>query len=990
MSTNVGSIDLELLLNSNKYNKQLKNITNISKSTSDLVSNSLSKIGKVAVAAFSAKKIFDFGKECINLGSDLAEVQNVVDVSFATMSDSVNKFAENAIEQFGLGQTVTKKYMGTFGAMSKSFGFAENEAFEMSKTLTGLAGDVASFYNLSSDEAYTKIKSVFTGETETLKDLGVVMTQTALDQYALANGFGKTTSKMSEQEKVALRYKFVTEQLNVASGDFVRTQDSWANQTRVLTLRFNEFKVTIGQGLINIFTPVIKVINGLLAKLQVLADAFKAFTEMIFGNAGGDNNSSSVQDLTTDAQKASDAVSGIGASAKKSAKDLKSLASFDTAQVLSNNSDNNSSGTGSVSSGLSNATLVDNSILNQANSQMDSLLDKSSKLIDIFKEGFNTGNINFDGILDHLLNIKNAIIDIWTDKDVIYSAQQWVDTCLYSLGQMTGAVARVGTNIAEFFVGSIDIYLEQYADRVKAYICNMFDISSEDMSLIGKLGQVLGAVSDIFKGDQAKQVGANIVAMFANPFMSITEICFKFAKDIKAILFQPIVDNANKLKETFSNLLTPIQTITGTLAEAFTYVGDKWNEVYDQHISPLMESIKVGLSDTFGKFLDVYNTYVVPFLQNIANNFNNLWNSHLKPFMDNVTGLIGSIIDAIKTLWEKWLKPFVDWIVQNIIPVLVPIFESIWNTISNIFGAIVDTIGGIIQTLKGLIDFIVGIFTGDWNKAWNGIKSIFTGIWEAVTGFFEITWSTIKGIVETYINIVKAQISAVLSAIKLCWENTWDDISRFLISSWNAIKTTISNMKMWIVNAFQVVYNQITSMFANIGTFFSNVWDNIKNTFSRLGTSIGDAISNAVKSGINGVISLIERTINKAINLINNAIGVINLIPGVNVGKIRKLNLPRLAEGGYFKANQPTLAIVGDNKTQSEIVSPVGKIEDAVENVLNKRGLGDNAELVKLLKIIISILQSLDLDPKIYLDGYEVNKRLEKIRKKKEFATNGG
>ena len=230
----------------------------------------------------------------------------------------------------------------------------------------------------------------------------------------------------------------------------------------------------------------------------------------------------------------------------------------------------------------------------------------------------------------------------------------------------------------------------------------------------------------------------------------------------------------------------------------------------------------------------------------------------------------------------------------------------------------------------------------------------------------------------------------MLSAIKLCWENTWNDISRFLISSWNAIKTTISNMKMWIVNAFQVVYNQITSMFANIGTFFSNVWDNIKNTFSRLGTSIGDAISNAVKSGINGVISLIERTINKAINLINNAIGVINLIPGVNVGKIRKLNLPRLAEGGYFKANQPTLAIVGDNKTQSEIVSPVGKIEDAVENVLNKRGLGDNAELVKLLKIIISILQSLDLDPKIYLDGYEVNKRLEKIRKKKEFATNGG
>ena len=100
MSTKVGSIDLELLLNSKQYEKQLKNVKNISNNTSSLISNSLSKIGKAAIAAFSVKKIFDFGKECINLGSDLAEVQNVVDVSFSTMNSAVNEFAENAIEQF--------------------------------------------------------------------------------------------------------------------------------------------------------------------------------------------------------------------------------------------------------------------------------------------------------------------------------------------------------------------------------------------------------------------------------------------------------------------------------------------------------------------------------------------------------------------------------------------------------------------------------------------------------------------------------------------------------------------------------------------------------------------------------------------------------------------------------------------------------------------------------------------------------------------------
>ena len=332
MSTNVGSVDFELLLNSNPFNKGLKDTTNTIKSSG--IENSLKKIGKLAVAAFSVKAIVNFGKECIDLGSDLTEVQNVVDVTFGSLNTEVNRFAENAITQFGLGQTVTKKYAGTFGAMAKAFNFSNKEALAMSETLTGLTGDVASFYNLSSDEAYTKLKSVFTGETETLKDLGVVMTQNALDQYALANGYGKTTSKMSEQEKVALRYKFVLDKLNIANGDFARTSDSWANQTRVLSLRFNELKAALGQGFINIFTPIIKGINMVLSKLQVLANAFKSFTEMIFGNAGGDDSTSTVSDLASDASKASDAVSGIGDSAKKSAKDLKSLASFDTAQIL--------------------------------------------------------------------------------------------------------------------------------------------------------------------------------------------------------------------------------------------------------------------------------------------------------------------------------------------------------------------------------------------------------------------------------------------------------------------------------------------------------------------------------------------------------------------------------------------------------------------------------------------------------------------------------
>lgn len=282
------------------------------------MSKSYSRVGagiKKVLAALSVAAIVAFGKSCIRLGSDLAEVQNVVDVTFGKMSGAVDAFSKNAIAQFGLSELTAKKYMGTYGAMAKSFGIAGEAGYQMSAAITGLTGDVASFYNLSTDTSYTKLKSIFTGETESLKELGVVMTQSALDQYALQNGFGKTTDKMSEAEKVMLRYKFVMAQLSDASGDFSRTSQGWANQTRVLALQFESLKATIGQGLINAFTPVIRVINTILAKLQTLASYFKAFTAALFGNAGGSGGS--LGDAADSSGQIADNMDSAAESAKK-------------------------------------------------------------------------------------------------------------------------------------------------------------------------------------------------------------------------------------------------------------------------------------------------------------------------------------------------------------------------------------------------------------------------------------------------------------------------------------------------------------------------------------------------------------------------------------------------------------------------------------------------------------------------------------------------
>lgn len=343
-------------------------------------------LGKVVASVLGVGAIVAFAKSCIDLGSDLAEVQNVVDVTFGKMSGAVDAFSKNAITQFGLSELTAKKYMGTYGAMAKSFGIVEEAGYQMSASITGLTGDVASFYNLSTDEAYTKLKSIFTGETESLKELGVVMTQTALDQYALNNGFGKTTAKMTEQEKVMLRYRFVMSSLADASGDFARTSTSWANQVRVLSLQFQSLKATIGQGLINAFTPVIRVINTILAKLQTLAAYFKAFTVALFGDAGGSSN---IADSMESASGSSGAVADNMNSAANAAKKMKDYTlGIDELNVLSPDEGSGGSGGGAGGSGSLDFGDMSGELFGEVtvNQEIEAAVERLRKAIDAIKE----------------------------------------------------------------------------------------------------------------------------------------------------------------------------------------------------------------------------------------------------------------------------------------------------------------------------------------------------------------------------------------------------------------------------------------------------------------------------------------------------------------------------------------------------------------------------------------------------------------------------
>ena len=607
----VGKIHLDLGINSKNFSKSMSGIEGMAK-----------KAAKTLAATFAVKGITDFGKQCLDLGSDLTEVQNVVDSAFGPkVSKKVDSFAKDAATSFGLSETMAKRYAGTFGAMATAFGFSQDQAADMSTQLTGLAGDVASFYNISQDEAYTKLKSVFTGETESLKDLGVVMTQTALDSYAMANGFGKTTDKMTEAEKVALRYKFVQDQLSIASGDFAKTSGSWANQMRILSLQFDSLKASIGQGLINLFTPIIQKVNALMKKMVGLASIFKQFTEMLTGNKSKDDGIAATANMAADADSnmsgASSSAADLaknttaaGKAAKKAKKDMFGLASWDE---LSNNSSSKDSDSGSTSAGSGTGAVggsnvaAGSSVLDKAGEsagKLSGILGKvKEEFVDLakrFAAGFQLGLGNtkqvFQSIKDEIRSIGQSLIDIFTDQSVIDAVKKCAEKIATALGKIVGSIASVGLTLADLLVGSLAKYLEQHKKDLVKHLVNLFDITGQIAEIVGNFAVVVADIAAVFRSDEAKQIGANLLNIFVETKLNVLTLMAKVGRDIIDTLTAPIIENKDKIKEVLTNVIKSLSSIIGTISDVVTNTWDKIQNVYDQHIHPLFETIKEALS----------------------------------------------------------------------------------------------------------------------------------------------------------------------------------------------------------------------------------------------------------------------------------------------------------------------------------------------------------------------------------------------------------
>lgn len=895
-ATSVGEIGLDLVVNQNQFKTQMAGITGLAK-----------KAGMALAAAFSIKKVVDFGKSCLELGSDLAEVQNVVDVTFPSMTAQVDKFAQSAAKSFGLSETMAKQYTGTFGAMAKAFGFTEKQAYDMGTTLTGLAGDVASFYNISQDEAYTKLKSVFTGETESLKDLGVVMTQTALDAYAMANGFGKTTSQMSEAEKVALRYAFVQDQLTAATGDFARTSDSWANQCRIMKLQFDSLKASIGQGLINLFTPVLHVINTVIGKLAVLASAFKSFTELITGKKSstqqiadaGNAASAGMDSAAESADNATKSANKTAGAAKKAAKEMRSLMGFDKINKLDSKTDS--------SSKSSNSNAVPSTNFGSL-AQGDTVIDKTSK--------------SAQKLANLLKRIWKPFQDAWKTE-----GKNTLNAASFAFKSIEKLAKSVGKSIVNVWTNGTGTKM----------LTTILQIAQNILMIIGNIA------SQLDKAWNKNSVGTGIIQGIADIYQAILDFVNKITKATaewaKKLDFYPLLDSIKNLLGALSPLIEKIGNYLDFLYEKIVLPLLKW--VIESAL-PTIINLAAGFLGLLGKFQPVIDVIGSTLIGAFA--------------ATKIVSLIGTVSAAISGLIALFTGPAglmggISAIVTALGgPVVLAIGAAIaagillyknWDTVKE---KCTQLKKWVVEKVTGLRDSAVGAFNTLREKTVSSMKTLASNTKEK--------WKSIKDNFSQFSSWLGSKFASA-------WKSGFEGLKSTAIGFRDKVKSVFRDGKGYFNEILRFMNEKFLGK-------WKKAWKDIRDTFSDVFSALGSLAKkpiNAIISAFNSVIKTINALITK-INSIKFTIDIPDWIPGFGGSSwgfrgfsIPKMSyVPALAQGAYVKPNTPQLAMIGDNMHQGEFVAPEDKLKQAV-----REASGDNSQEIALLKKIIELLEGMPI-----------------------------
>ena len=725
------------------------------------IERSFKKISKLTLGILGVKAFVKFSSAALEAASDLTEVQNIIDVTFKSADElgniieddswKIENFAKTAIDNFGMSELAAKQTAGSFAAMGNSMGLTRDEATSMAVELTALTGDFASFYNISQDYARVALSAVYTGETETLKRYGIVLTEANLQEYAQSQGIAESVKNMSAREKLILRYNYIQSVTNDIDGDFVRTQGTWANQTKVLQQRWRQFLIVLGNGLMTVLLPMVKGLNQLLSATIKFANAMGSLLSRLFGikwqqvsDAQG-----SAAGTASDAADAEEDLADATSDAAKAAD--KALGAYDKLNVIQQDT-SKSSGAGAGAGGMD----LDFSDLIADSNLLD---DITNKLKLDFNNLYEAGKY----ISTNLTNALNSIP--WDD---VYQG-----------------AATFGTGLAEFLNGLISPELFYAVGRTIANSLNTaltFAINFSDTFDWDNFGEsVAEGINGFFENFDFKKLakginsfvqgGVKAIATFlANiDWIQVIVDMFDFLTNIDPLTALELMSLPTVLPALIFNAL--IKKIFGVdlIQLAKDFGKTVWQALSDNFFDTFEDSFE--LADISGEFFSNIKEAIdnkdwagvaKDILMGLATGLGALAEFLLAPIthlgnfiLETIFGFFGIDASGTDAIAMSDIGKLLVQSLGNGVTLVGDTLQTVFDDVLSPVLSIVNNFVGTVMDIFGDIIFFIGhAFKGDWKDAWEDVKNIFGDLFG---GIFDIA----KGVVNMVIGVVNSMLGAL-------------------------------------------------------------------------------------------------------------------------------------------------------------------------------------------------------------------------------------
>lgn len=968
-------------------------------------------------------QIFNLSKQAMEISSDLTEVQNVVDVTFGEFKQKLEDLASVSIPELGMSELTAKQIGSRFQAMGTAMGFSTEKMSDMSVELTRLTGDMASFYNVSQEEVGKSLQSVFTGEAEPLRKYGVDLTNATIQQWALNQGINANINSMTQLEKAQLRYDYVMSRTVAAQGDFIRTQDTWANQVRVLKEQLRQLASVIGGTLINALKPLVKALNIAMTQIISFAKVISDALGKIFGWKYEEGGGGMSADFDNASDSANDIADSTGETAKNVEKIQKGLRAFDELKVI--NLPEETAGTGGGTGTGSGAGTGGNasggewtqgeSILKSFESDIDTLEKLGEKIGETLTNAMNS--IEWDKIYEKARNFGkglaeflNGLISPELFGAVGRTVAGALNTAIYaalSFGETfdwEDFGLSIATGINEFFAtfdfaslaNTINVWVQGIWTTLKTAIKGIKweDVWNGIKDFLGELDIetveiILGVV--LIKKILGLKLASTALSMIG------TSLSRSIAQSIAQKLGLEIASNAGiktalsaGLTKAFSNIGT---TFSAGLSGLF---GNSAGTSALAFISPIAKAITAIGSIIGGIVLGVSN-----FFSMWKNGFS--WLNEALMLLGVtltaigavilgapalVTGIVAAAVAAIATIavvvhdnWDaikEWFSGIGEWFETSIITPVKESFQGLWTRVKEVFQGLWDSVSSIWEKASSwfstkVINPIVNFFQGLWTR----VKQIFEGLWIII----QAVWITVANWFNTnVITPVGNAFSSLWEKIKEIWSvvANWfntnvitpvrekftflkEKVQVIFTALWSAVKVIWKEASSWFKSTvITPVQKAFKTMCDKVSGFFSNLWSGIKK---------------GVTGAMNAVIGGIEAGINHIVNGINNIIGGFNKIVSWaakvaevdwgGVDLVPTVSLSRIDVSGYELGGFPkpySLFAAGEGGVP-ELMGTVGG-KTAVAGGAEITGISDtiratSSEEIALLRQQNSLLQAI-------------------------------